>query len=177
MNIAGFHSRITELQRRLETLPDALADCIEHNKDEIIELRQDEMMLGRDSDGHPFTPGYTEDPFFKTKAKAHAYANWKHRIYERQKAVRIQHPLNYVNKDPDTPNLRQVPDKYNSLSFQDQMFIQTGRESFIIGSTFRGASEMDAKYNRKLYPLGPLAKDYFWRYILLQWLRNHLYGA
>lgn len=176
MNIAGLHSRLTELQRRLETLPDALADCIEYNKDELLQLRKDEMLLGRDSDGHPFTPGYTEDPYFKSKQAANAYADYKHSIQSLQSGW-IQHPLNYPNKDSNTPNLRQTKAKYHPMGFQDQMFIQTGRESFIIGSTFQGASEMDAKYNRKLYPLGPLAKEYFWRYILLRWLRNHLYGV
>lgn len=174
MNVVGFHSRIADLQRRLETLPDTLADCIDYNKDELLQLRKDEILLGRDSDGHPFTPGYTEDPYFKSKHAANAYADYKHSIESIQSGW-IEHTLNYAPKDSNTPNLRQTRRKYNPLSFQDQMFIQAGRESFIIGSTFREAHLIDAKYNRKVYPIGPLAKEYFWRWILLQWLRNHLY--
>lgn len=171
----GFFSAIDELIRRLETIPDALYECVEYNKDELLQLRKDEMLLGRDSEGHPFTPGYTEDPYFKTKAQANAYANYKYGL-EATHEAQIRHALNYPNKDDNTPNLRLTRDRYNSLSFQDQMFIVVNKEDFLINSTFREARLIDAKYHNKVFPLGPLAKEWFWNNILLQWLDNHIHG-
>lgn len=175
MNIAGLHSRLTELQRRLETVPDALADCIEYNKDELLQLRKDEMLLGRDSDGHPFTPGYTEDPYFKSKQAANAYADYKYSIESLQGGL-IQHALNYTPKDSNTPNLRQTRKRYNPLSFQDQMYIYPGRTETLIGSTFEDTYLIVAKYNGKVFGLGPLAKAWFWENILYIWLSNHIRG-
>lgn len=171
----GFFSAIDELIRRLETIPDAVYECVEYNKEELLQLRKDEILLGRDSDGKPFTPGYTEDPYFKTKAQANAYANYKYLLEATHRSL-IEHPLNYPGKDDNTPNLRLTPKRYNPLSFQDQMFIVVNKEDFLINSTFREAHLIDAKYNHKVYPPGPLAKEYFWNYILWQWLDNHIHG-
>lgn len=180
MNFAGLHSRLTELQRRLETVPDALADCIEYNKEEVLQLRKDEMLLGRDSDGHPFTPGYLEDPVFNdpknpTGMTAEQYYKRKRSIKSIHQA-RIFHPLNYANKDDNTPNLRITVDRYNPLSFQDQMYIYPGRTETLIGSTFMDTHAIVAKYNGKVFDLGPLAKEWFWENILYIWLYNHIRG-
>lgn len=174
MRLKALHEKTTELQRRLETLPEAIRECVDYNQDEILQLRKDELLLGRDSDGNPFTPGYTEDPYFKTPQAADAYADYKYRA-EAIHAARIEHVLKYPNKDSNTPNLRYTRDRYNSLSFHDQMFIRTSKDSFIIGSTFKDASLINAKYHNKVFDLGPGAKEYFRKWLLFPALYNHIW--
>lgn len=174
MNLKDLHDVLTELQRRLETVPDAIAECVDYNKDEILELRKDELLLGRNSDGDPFTPGYTEDPYFKTPEAADAYYKYK-RQAESLHEARIKHVLPYPNKDSNTPNLRLTRNKYNSLSFHDQMFIRVSKESFIIGSTFADTSKINTKYHNKVMDLGPGAKEYVRKWLLFPHLYNHIW--
>ncbi len=168
MNIAELHTKIADFQRRLETVPDATAECVTYNADELLDLRKDEILLGRDSDGQPFSPGYTEDPYFKTPQQAAAYAAMKDRQLAGHNA-RIMHPLSYPGKDRDTPNL------IVTGSFQDAMFIRTDRTSFIIGSQYDDASAISAKYGGRVYGPGPEAKKYFWRWILFPALYSHIW--
>lgn len=169
----SFFSAIEDRIRRLETIPDAIRECVEYNKDEILQIRKDEILLGRDSDGNPFRPTYTSDPYFKSPQAAEAYADHKYRL-EAIHNARIEHVLNYPNKDSNTPNLRLTRDRYNSLSFQDQMFIRVDRESYLIGSTFKDSTQLNAKYGGKVFDLGPGAKLLIWSKLLLPHLRLHL---
>lgn len=181
MNLKDFHDNLMEYRHRIETIPDALAQAITTDADEILSLRKDEILLGRNSDGDPFTPSYLDDPWFNTEegkrrwGSAYNYSNYKNRmsiIYD----DRIGHVLGYPNKDPDTPNLRITLKRWSpGENFQDSMFINSGKESFEIGSTYGDADAIDSKYDNKVYPPGPEAKTYFWKWILFPALYNHLW--
>jgi len=174
MNFADVHNTLMEMQRRLDTVPDAVYQCVDYNKEEVLSLRKDELLLGRDSDGQPFTPGYTEDPYFDTPQQADAYYRYKVRA-EGVHRSRIEHPLNYPDKDSNTPNLRYTRDRFNPNSFHDQMFIRVDRRSLIIGSGFTETSLINAKYHNKVMNLGPGAKDYFYKWLLFPALYNHIW--
>jgi hypothetical protein len=174
MRIGDVYNTVTELRRRLDTVPDAVYACATENQDEILSLRKDEILLGRNSDGEPFRPTYTADPYFKNQLQADAYANYKQKL-EALHNARIEHVLNYPNKDSDTPNLRLTRDRYNSLSFQDQMFIRVDTKSIMISSTFANTSLINAKYHNKVMDLGPGAKEYFWKWLLYPALYSHIW--
>lgn len=165
----GFLDFISNLEDKLQGIPDEVGRIVEHNADEILQLRKDEILLGRNSDGEPFTPGYLNDPYFKSPAAAIAYADRKYKL-RRAHDARIRHVLNYPNKDDDTPNLRVTG------PFQDSMFIRPGKESFIIGSTYEDAPMIDAKYGGKVYDLAQGAKYWLWENILLNRLIIYLHG-
>jgi hypothetical protein len=175
MNIADVYEWAQALQHRLETIPEAVADCVAYEKDTLLQLRKDELLLGRNSDGDPFTPGYTEDPYFDTPQQADAYYKYKLRAKGIHEA-RIEHVLPYPDKDDNTPNLRYTRDRYNSNSFHDQMWIRTDRKSLIIGSNFKETSLINAKYHNKVFSLGPGAKMVFWNDILSVHLWRHILG-
>jgi hypothetical protein len=168
-------SAISALIERLESIPDAIYNSVSYNQDEILQLRKDELLLGRNSDGDPFTPGYTEDPYFKTPEERGAYYTYKLRANEIHEA-RIEHVLPYPNKDDNTPNLRATRSRYNPRSFHDQMFIQVDRKSLIINSNFKETALIIAKYHNKVMDLGPGARAVYWNNILVVDLRRHTKG-
>lgn len=157
-----------EYRHRIETIPDTINQAVAQDADEMLSLRKDEILLGRNSDGEPFTPSYTDDPYFHSREAAIAYGERKYRLLSLHN-MRIEHVLGYPNKDDDTPNLIVRGD------FQDGMFIHAGGDTHEIGSTYEDAGAIDSKYDHKVFPLGPEARAYFWKYILFPACYNHLW--
>lgn len=175
MNILNTYQTVTELLQKLESVSEATNDCARNNQDELLSLRKDEILMGRDSDGNPFRPTYRSDPYFKNLLSADRYANWKERL-EIIHNARIAHELSYPAKDNDTPNLRLTTVNWApGRNFQDSMFINIGGDSLIIGSTYRDATMINAKYKNKVYDLGPAAKEYFWKWILYPYLYMYIW--
>lgn len=168
----------TSLIDALKGIPEEVDQIVAYNQDELLQLRKDAILLGRNSDGQPFTPGYLNDPYFndpnrEIKLSAVAYANYKHRIDTLHRA-RIEHLLPYPNKDADTPNLRLTTDSWNpGGNFQDSMFISVTGNSFEIGSTYHDATAISLKYKNKVYPLGWGEKMVFWNDILCPGLASY----
>ncbi len=172
----GFLETINGIIAKLEGIPEETARIVEYNADELLQLRKDEILLGRDSDGNPFSPDYLHDPYFKSPQAALAYANYKYR-FEALHNSRIEHSLMYPNKDSDTPNLRFTLKQWRpGENFQDSMFIHTDKDGFIIGSTYEDAASINAKYDGKVYDLGPGAKQWFYENILLVGLKYYLHN-
>lgn len=166
MNIRKTLSRFEDALKRVQSLPAALGDTVRENSNVLLNLNRDQMLLGTNTEGKPFTPSYLNDPYFKTQEQANAYASMKLSL-EHLHRERITYPLNY-HKDRFTPNL------IVTGPFQDSMFITTNARSFEIGSRYIDSSDIEAKYNYKVFGLAPLSVEYFWRYFLLQNLRKHL---
>lgn len=177
----GFFTTIDTVIGRLGQISEKTAEIAEYEREELLSLRKDEILLGRNSDGEPFLPGYLHDPYFndpKVKISAVQYANYKNR-YEALHRARIEHPLIYPNKDPDTPNLRYTLEVWApGENFQDSMYITISGKEITIGSTYRDAGSISSKYGGKVYDLGPGAKEYFWKWILAARLKRFLkYGV
>jgi hypothetical protein len=176
-------SAISALIERLETIPDAIADCVAYEQDMILSLKKDELLHGVDPDGLPLTPGYTEDfeyfnsRNFKNPLKAaDSYYKYKVSVEATHKA-RIEHVLPYPEKGPNTPNFRYTRDHYNPNSFHDQMWIRIDRDSLIMGTKFIETSVLNAKYGtEEFFSLGPGAKMVFWNDILSIHLQKHILG-
>lgn len=129
------------------------------NKDVLLSLNRDQMLLGRNNAGDTFTPGYLNDPYFKTQAKAQAYKKMKIGLEKQHSGrMRFSNVQLYPNKDSDTPNL------IVTGPFQDSMYITLSSGEYTLGSTYVDASDINAKYNNAVFGLAPRSKEYFDKY-------------
>lgn len=167
MRIESKLAYITERLDRIENIDRCLNEVVEKNAHELLELNRDQMLLGRNSSGDPFTPDYLSDSYFKTPVAAKAYADMKYRLESVHRA-RIRLPLNWPDKDKNTPNL------IVTGQFQDGMYIRVAQGSFTIDSTYVDSRDIEAKYNGQVFGLAPLAKEFWWDYRLREELRRYI---
>lgn len=137
-----------------EVIP-TVQKVVNDNQDVLLSLNTDQMLLGRDAKGDVFTPGYTDDPYFKTPEKAKGYKKMKEGLESSHKS-RMSNVQLYPDKDSNTPNL------IVSGPFQDAMFINISSNEYKIGSTYVDASDINAKYNKAVFGLAPRSKAYFY---------------
>lgn len=129
------------------------------NKDVLLSLNRDQMLLGRNNAGDTFTPGYLNDPYFKTQTKAQAYKKMKIGLEKQHSGrMRFSNVQLYPDKDSDTPNL------IVTGPFQDSMYITLSSSEYTLGSTYIDASDINAKYNNAVFGLAPRSKEYFSKY-------------
>ena len=167
MNVDDKLDYVTAKQKRVDNWPEVIEWQVDESGYELLELNKDQMLLGRNTDGELLTPGYLEDPYFRTSAQAQAYAAMK-RGLEFVHKTRVTFPLNYPNKPQDTPNLIVTGD------FQDGMFIRNTAESFIIDSRYPESGDIERKYNNKVFGLTPLAKEFWWNHRLREALYRYI---
>ena len=168
MNIQGHIDKFSILSGRTSSFYTVIDKTVEKEQDVLLSLNRDQMLLGRNTDGDPFTPSYLDDPYFKTSEQAQAYANMK-KALESIHRSRIENPINYPDKDSNTPNL------IVTGPFQDSMFIQSESDSFFIDSRYEDSGDIENKYNGKVFGLAPLSMEFFYTYYLLEQLKIHLY--
>lgn len=164
-SIAAKYEYLQERLRIISELPAFTAEVVRKYGDVLLQLNQDGMLLGRNTDGEEFTPGYLEDPYFKTPEQARAYYVRKQDVRAQNRA-RIKYPLNYVDKSPNTPDLRVTG------PFQDSMYITFTSDGFEIYSSYEDTPLIVQKYQNKVFGLTPLAITYFWE----NYLRPELIG-
>lgn len=166
-NTAAKYQYLQEKLRIIEGLPAFTAEVVRKYADVLLQLNKDGMLLGRNTDGKEFTPGYLEDPYFKTPEAARAYYDRKQNIRPSNRAM-ISFPLNYAEKSPDTPDLRVTG------PFQDAMFITFTADGFDIWSNYEDTPLIVQKYENKVFGLTPDAIRYFWESYLRPELIGHL---
>jgi len=98
-------------------------------------LNKQQLLAGKRSDGEDITPGYLEDPYFKTLAQAQAYSDWKDRI--------TPHPM----RRRGTPNL------FINGYYHDSRQITVLGEKIIYHADYKGV-EIEGKYGPKINGLG-----------------------
>lgn len=156
MGIREYIEKVERLQQSIGRIPEKVSEVVRENQEVLLSLNRDQMLLGRDAEGNTLTPGYLDDPYFDTPEQAEAYANMKYRL-ESDHRTRIENPTIYPDKDRNTPNL------IVTGPFQDNMFILPESDSFLIGSTYPEAKDIDSKYNGKVFGIAPASRDYFYR--------------
>lgn len=159
MNVDDKLSFAAAKQQRVDNWPEVVECQIEEYGDELVDLNRDQMLLGRNADGAVLTPTYLEDPYFPTQEAAQAYASMKYGLELVHKS-RLTFPLNYPDKERNTPNLIVTGD------FQNGMFLRTMTDSFLIDSGYDESRDIEQKYNNKVFGLAPLAKEFWWNYRL-----------
>lgn len=159
MGIKELIKRLSKVQKRVDKIPDYVTKVVDKEKEVLLSLNRDQMLLGRNAEGSILTPGYLEDPYFDAPAQAEAYARMKYRLEAEHKA-RIENPSIYPDKGRNTPNL------IVTGPFQDNMFILTEGDSFEIGSTYSDSHDIETKYNDLVFGIAPESKEFFWKYYL-----------
>lgn len=73
---------VLELRNRLTSLdiPSQVVSLNEKYRYEFLSANRRQMWDGQNPDGTDITPSYLDDPYFKTRKQAEAYANWKMKI-------------------------------------------------------------------------------------------------
>jgi hypothetical protein len=147
------------------------ADVAAERADILMDMNRDQLLYGRNADGELLTPGYLDDPYFKTPEAAQRYHNKKVAM-ENDHRGRFRARLYFgvqlfPDKPSDTPNLL-----INGRWFFNHFFINVNKEShsYIIGSTGLVAWEIEDKYGQEVYGLAPKSRDFFfWQLIAQEW--------
>lgn len=156
MGIRELIRKYTKIQENIKNIPAVINGIVARDKDILLSLNRDQMLLGRNAEGEVLTPSYLNDPYFKSNLQTEAYARMKYKLEQEHKA-RIENPTLYPYKDKDTPNL------IVTGPFQDNMFILPEGESFIIGSSYRDSNDIENKYNNLVFGISPESKEYFYK--------------
>lgn len=156
MGIRELIRKYTKIQENIKNIPAVINGIVARDKDILLSLNRDQMLLGRNAEGEVLTPSYLNDPYFKSNLQAEVYARMKYKLEQEHKA-RIENPTLYPDKDKDTPNL------IVTGPFQDNMFILPEGESFIIGSSYRDSNDIENKYNNLVFGISPESKGYFYK--------------
>lgn len=160
MGIGEIISRLTRIQEEvIGGISDVVGDVVSRERGVLLSLNKDQMLLGRNTDGKPFRPTYLNDPYFKTREQAKAYAAMKKKL-ESEHHARIENPTLYPEKSPNTPNL------IVTGPFQDGMFITTDTKSFLIGSTYADSDEIESKYDNLVFGISPESKKFFYEHYI-----------
>lgn len=162
-------NRYERIRNNISGMDSTIDEVVEKNKDVLLSLNKDQMLLGRDARGEVLSPGYLNDPYFDNAAQAQAYATMKQRLEAKHNA-RIENPTIYPSKDRNTPNL------IVTGPFQDNMFILTSPGKFTIGSTYVDAVDIERKYNNEVFGIAPGSVMFFYENYLKPALMRLIYN-
>ena len=155
------------MRKNIGNVDGVIAETVDNNKEVILSLNKDQMLLGRNAEGKEFTPSYLNDDYFRSPESAMRYAEMKYRL-EAEHKMRISHPTLYPDKGKDTPNL------IVTGLFQDGMFITSNRDSFTIDSNYIESADIERKYGGLVFGLSPESKAFFYDHYLKKKLINLL---
>lgn len=143
-----------ELSKRLNALykyklADIIVEILEKNIPVLIQIQKEQLYAGKNADGDNLSPGYSEDPFFKSPASAKRYAEFKAKIRKgKDSAI-------FGSKDSDTPDLI-----INGRLIYDTIFASVNKNSLIISARTSILSKLEAKYKTP-FGLNQKAWEYF----------------
>ena len=152
----------------MQELPNVLIDEVEKEKEMILSLNRDQLLAGRNSDGQLLSPGYLQDPYFKTKGQAEAYLRMKLALESMHKSrMMFANVLNFPVKPSVTPNL------IVKGNFHDGMFMNVSGDKMVFGSTYEESNDIEQKYDNKVFGLTDEAKRVFWVQKLRETVLSH----
>lgn len=156
MGIQELIKKFEAVQKSISEIPVTVSNIVVREQNVLLSLNRDQMLLGRNAEGEVLTPSYLDDPYFDNSRQAEAYANMKYRLESEHKA-RIENPTIYPDKDRNTPNL------IVTGPFQDNMFILPEGQSFLLGSTYSDARDIEEKYHGLVFGIAPASKMFFYK--------------
>lgn len=139
---------VANLMRRFQDLDIAkqAGDALMLTKDTILELQKDQLLTGKGNDGQDLSPGYLEDPYFKTPAEALAYLAWKQKITPDPR------------RNPNAPNLfinGFLHSKFRVEADQDGYHVDNDSADYAdINAKYHGAQAGLSPENTKKYAFG-----------------------
>ena len=104
MGIRELIRKYTKIQENIKNIPAVINGIVARDKDILLSLNRDQMLLGRNAEGEVLTPSYLNDPYFKSNLQAEAYARMKYKLEQEHKA-RIENPTHIRTKTRIPPIL------------------------------------------------------------------------
>ena len=135
--MADFAKKLDKFNMRKAT-----GDILSKNEEKLKDMNIEQLMQGKNSEGKPLSPKYSEDPYFKSREAALNYARWKKRLFP-------QTPF-------DTPNLIIVG------RFHSSVFVRRSGDQLQFGATVAFAGSVASKYGEKELGLSPENKGKVW---------------
>lgn len=126
---------IQRLEQLDQTLEGSVVRAIDDTSDQILFLNQKQLYAGRLSDGSPVSPGYLEDPYFKSEASAQRYSDWKDQITPNEE------------RPPGVPNL------FINGYFYKSWSIKASADKITFESSDPDAMDIEEKFSNKIYGL------------------------
>jgi len=139
MTIKGLLNKVEALQKTYEVI---IVGVMVDNKIWLGALNKQQLLAGKRNDGANISPGYLEDPYFKTLAQAQAYSDWKDRI--------TPNPM----RRSGTPNL------FINGFYHDSREIIVLGEKIIYFADYKGV-EIEKKYTDKINGVGGIWAEAF----------------
>lgn len=161
-------AQFRQISESIRTVPEVLEKVISDNKDVLLSLNRDQMLLGRDADGNILSPSYLQDPYFKTQEAAQSYARMKYALESSHRSLLWTPVQLYQEKDRNTPNL------IVTGLFQDGLYITTGGGSFDINSSYIASGDINKKYKGRVFGIAPKSNEYFYLEFIKPTLLKHL---
>lgn len=124
--------RLNVLDQMLEG---AVVDTIEDTATDIIALNQKQLYAGRLADGSPLTPGYLDDPYFKSHESAQRYSDWKDEI------------------TPNEDRPKGVPNLFINGFFYESWSISATAQKITFQSSDPNAMDIEEKFSTRIYGL------------------------
>lgn len=130
MTIKGLYNKVQQLNT------DKIIDKVfEENTDALNEKNNEQLLAGKNSLGENITPSYLDDPYFKSRASAQRYSDYKDSITPNS------------NRAPGTPNL------YITGKYHKSRKVSISGDKIIYSSDFI-ETEIELKYGDTINGLG-----------------------
>lgn len=147
--------RLGQLEQSLENI---VVDSIDLTTDDIISLNQQQLYSGRLADGSPVSPGYLDDPYFKSREAAQRYSDWKDQI------------------TPDEQRTPGVPNLFINGRFYQSWSIRASATKINFESSDPDAMNIEEKFSEKIYGLDDENMDTYRRESFFPVLKDQIMG-
>lgn len=142
---------------------EVVKSTVYNNKSEFVDYVHEQLMTGVDGDGKKLSPGYLEDPYFKTKSAAKKYAMWKKQITPPMESY-----LGIPARSVFVPNL------FINGYFYSLVEATPTAEGLSIGTSGdKLGLEVESKYKSNIFRIGELARKHFFIYMLTPAMKNY----
>lgn len=128
---------VQELIDRLEkvSIHQLTMESLDETKENILESQKEQLLEGKTSEGTDITPSYLDDPYFKSRASAQRYSDWKDEITPNSK------------RSKGTPNL------YINGHYHSRLEIEIGDDDITTSNSADFDPDVERKYGNKLLGL------------------------
>lgn len=140
-----------------DAFEDAVVECMDDNKDDVVEMVREQLYSGLDGKGSYLSPTYSQDPYFQEMpghwyGRSEQYRSWKEVITPPAESWMLFLPPRPV----DVPNLFIVGTFHASIRANMQ-----GPMLHVFTSGFAEGPAIERKYGEDIFMPGEVARAYF----------------
>ena len=135
---------IRNLLRKIEALdPDRICeDAVDNTRWQLLSLNKDQMYAGKTRTGADIGPTYLDDPYFKSRAAAQRYSDWK----------------DYITP-PTTGRRKGIPNLFINGFFYGSITVTVANDRIHEQSNWRSTGSKIEQEHPGIYGLGGDYKD------------------